>query len=250
MTEQKITDRVAKLLRKAESTTSAEEAEALTSKAAALMMKHGLDRARVEAAMSSGDARREEFKRAVVKFPGSYRLALRNLASQVVSGVGSCDQFYVTYDRYDELHVVGRESDVDDVLVLMSSVGLQSSDALDRWWRGDRWRYAGCTPRERFRARREFLIGFARGVRQRLDLQRRSTLAEEEAAEPGTALVVADRAAQLDRFMRENFPDIAEARPSQVLGGGIEAAEAGLAAGRNARVGATDLGPSRRGIEG
>lgn len=250
MTDEKIADKVAKLLRKAEGTTNPNEAEAFTSKASELMIRHGIDRARVEASMAPDDARREPIKRAVVKFTGTYRLALRSIASQVVWGMGTCEQFYVTYKDYDELHVVGRESDVDDVMVLMASVGLQADESLTRWWRENRWRYEGYTPRQRFRTRREFLISFGGGVRERLDLQRRATLVEEERAEPGTALVVADRAAQLGRFMRENFPDIADAPPSRILGGGYEASEAGRQAGRNARVGATEVGSSRREIDG
>lgn len=234
-----MTDRIAKLLRKAERTEVPEEAEAFTAKAAALMVKHGVDRARVEALMAPDDARREKIKHVVIKFTGSYRIPLRHMASCVVQGLGTCRDFFVSYRRrpgrvaYDDLHIYGHESDVDDLMVLLSSISLQSSDALKRWWSRSQHLYGDRS--ERFRARRQFLISYGQGVHSLLVRQRETTLAAEERAEPGTALAVTDRSGRLDDFMRAHHPDI-QRGTVRVMGGGPFAEASGFRAGLEANV--------------
>lgn len=246
MTEERYADKIAKLLRKAEGTDNEDEARIFTAHAAALMMKHGIDQARVEALMAPDDARREEIKTVAIRLTGSYRLALRRIAFCVVSGLGTCREFYVPHRKYDVFYVVGHASDVDAAMVLITSIGMQSSDALKRWWVTERHWYD--TPREKFRARRQFLISFGDGVWDRLVRQREASMTKAEAAEPGTALAVVDRAAHLDAHMDEQHPDILAARPSRMIGDG-NAMVAGLQAGRLARVNTTEVGAGRPQIQ-
>jgi hypothetical protein len=246
VTEDKLADRIAKLLRKAEGTDNDEEARIFTAHAAALMTKHGIDRARVEAMMAPDDARREEIKTVAIKLTGSYRMALRKIAYCVVSGLGTCREFYVAHRNYDVFYIVGHASDVDAAMMLIASIGMQSSDALKRWWVDEREWYD--TPRDKFRARRQFLISFGEGVWDRLTTQRRATEAEAEIAEPGTALAIVDRAAHLDAHMAASHPDIRDARPSRMVGDG-NAMVAGREAGRRARVNATEVSAGRPQIQ-
>lgn len=246
MTEDRLADKIAKLLRKAERTDNEAEAETFTAHAAALMMRHGMDRARIEALMAPDDARREEIKTAAIKLTGSYRLALRRIAYCVVDGLGACREFYVSHRNHDVFYVVGHASDVDAAMVLITSIGMQSSDALKNWWVAERFWYD--TPREKFRARRQFLISFAEGVWDRLVRQREASMAEAEVAEPGTALAVVDRAAHLDAHMADQHPDIGKARPSRMIGDG-NARVAGRQAGRMATVNTTEVGSGRPQIQ-
>jgi hypothetical protein len=245
VTEDKIADKIAKLLRQAEGTDNEDEARTFTAHAAALMVRHGIDQARVEALMAPDDARREEIRTVAIKMTGSYRVALRRLAFSVVSGLGTCREFYVSHRNYDVFYVVGHASDVDAAMVLITSIGMQSSDALKRWWADERWWYD--TPNERFRARRQFLISFGEGVRDRLMIQRRGTEAEAELAEPGTALAIVSRAAHLDVHMADRHPDIRKVR-SRMVGDG-NARDAGRRAGRLARVNEAEVGSGRPQIQ-
>lgn len=246
MTEDKVADKIAKLLRKAEGTDNEDEAKIFTAHAAALMMKHGIDRARVEALMAPDDARREEIKTVALKLTGSYHVALRRIAYCVVSGLGACRTFYVSYRSYEVFYVVGHASDVDAAMVLITSIGMQSSDALKRWWAIERDWYD--TPREKFRARRQFLISFGEGVWTRLVRQRNAAMAEAEVSEPGTALAIVDRVARLDAHMAASHPDIRDARPSRMVGD-RDAQIAGHEAGRLARVNTPEVGAGRPQIQ-
>jgi hypothetical protein len=246
VTEDKLADKIAKLLRQAEGTDVEAEAQVFTAHAAALMVKHGIDQARVEALMAPDDARREEIKTVAIKLTGSYRLALRRIAFCVVSGLGTCREFYVSHRNHDMFYVIGHASDVDAAMVLITSIGMQSSDALKRWWVGERLWYD--TPQEKFRARRQFLISFGEGVWERLVRQRKASMAEAEAAEPGTALAVVDRATHLDAHMAEQHSDVRAARPSRMIGDG-NARVAGRQAGRLARVNTAEVGAGRPQIQ-
>lgn len=246
MTSDKIADKIAKMLRKAEGTDNESEADVFTARAAALMMKHGIDRARVEALMSPNDARREEIKTVAIKMTGSYQLALRMIAYYVVNGLGTCREFFVSFKNYEIFYIVGHASDVDDAMVLLTSIGMQSSDALKSWWAVNRRWYGH--PRERFHARREFLISFGKGVQERLKIQRETVMSEAEAAEPGTALAVVDRTARLDAHMSSQYPELRKSKSARVAGD-RHAQVAGREAGRQARVNTTEVGAGRPQIQ-
>ncbi|MGO1920858.1 MAG: DUF2786 domain-containing protein, partial [Microbacterium sp.] len=87
MSESKM-DLIAKLLAKAESTTP-EEAEALTEHAERLMVKYGIEQARLDARRAKLGQAREEIVQEQMVFTGSYARDIRELGGNVAFALGS-----------------------------------------------------------------------------------------------------------------------------------------------------------------
>lgn len=205
-TENKYAAKIAALLRKAESTTHEEEAEALREKAYALMAKWGVDDAMAAAAAEQAGGPREKIEKRTVRFTDQFAVAWSRLWNGTALGMGGLkvvqEQLRNSRGRLNgqiDLHVVGHESDLDRFLSLVTSLRLQAQREEARWWALHRYDFhetedGGArmlTPSEGFRQRREFLFGFAAGVRKKLEAQRVQATRETT----GSALVLVDRQA-------------------------------------------------------
>jgi hypothetical protein len=185
-------DRVRKLLAKAEADgVTPPEAEALTAKAAELMARYGIDRARLARTAPGTDK------------PAARIIDIHNPWAQVrahllggLAGAMRCQCVLLSTDRPGaRIHVFGYQSDLERTDVMYTSLLLQMARALD---------YAPVPPGTRsVRAwRRSYLLGFCTAVITRVKA------AEERAAaapaptpgEPSTALVLSDRAVYIRRL--------------------------------------------------
>ena len=206
-------DRVRKLLAKAEAEgVTPPEAEALTAKAAELMARYGIDRARlvgVRAHLLAGLA-------------GAMRCQCVLLHT---SGPGA------------RIHVFGYASDLERADILYTSLLLQMARGLAAAVIPDGVRSARAW-------RRSWLLGFVTAVITRV----RS--AEERAAEsadgetptgPSTALVLADRAVVIRRQLEQAYPVTRKTRITY-SGRGYTA---GFAQGQRADIGNARLGRAR-----
>lgn len=183
---------IERLLAKAEST-SPEEAEALTEHAERLMIKYGIEQARL-------DERRGRAGDGIVEcrrlFTGVYRLDERQIGIAVAFGLGTVRPLQASIRGAGVvLYFVGFESDVRLADRLLDSLLLQARVALREWWLGHEALYRFDSQYERQRARAGFLRGFAWGVRDRLAASRVAVVAE---AGSGTDLVLASRIARVD----------------------------------------------------
>ena len=192
-------DRVRKLLAKAEAEgVTPPEAEALTAKAAELMARYGIDRARLAAARPDTDQ------------PGSRIIDIANPWAQVrahllagLAGALRCQCVLLSTAKPGaRIHVFGYTSDLERTDILYTSLLLQMARGLTA---------AVVPPGVRsVRAwRRSWLLGFVTAVitRVRSAEDRAATSTEGETQDgPSTALVLADRALVIRRQLEQAYP--------------------------------------------
>jgi hypothetical protein len=229
-------DRVRKLLAKAEAEgTTPPEAEALTAKAAELMAKYGIDRARLAASRPETDR------------PGNRIIDIDNPWAQVrahllagIVGAMRCQCVTLrTSGPGARIHVFGYASDLERADILYTSLLLQMAHALTRAIVPDGVRSVRAW-------RRSFLLGYVTAVITRV------RAAEDRAAQAGvdprdesgksTALVLADRSFVVRALLQESYPVTRKTRITY-SGRGYGA---GYAQGQRADIGGTRVGAGGR----
>ena len=223
--DDRVLDRVRKLLTRAEHpATPPAEAEACSAKAAALMSRHLIDRAMVDA----GNERHEEpvVRRLLVEPPYAVGkvVLLTNVAAAfdlrlAVGGSRRSGPQLCT--------LVGFPGDVAMVELLFTSLLLQASTAMR----------AASAARDDVKAfRRAFLFGYADTIGARLRRVREETVSEAVAATPGTDLVLVDREARVAAAFTREFPRLRTLRVTSSSGSGFVAGQdAGVRADLSAR---------------
>jgi len=193
--DQGLLTRVRALLAKAESTTFAAEAEALTAKAQELMVRHSIDETLVHARESGGHydvcARRLH-----LDDPYAMTKAL------LVQEVADANQVRAVWDNVlGASTMIGMEADCAQVELLVTSLLIQATRAMTE--HGHAGRTGGVSRSPTFR--RSFLTGYAIRIGQRL-----TETADRVAAEYGTELVplLAERRAAVDEAAEELFPHV------------------------------------------
>jgi hypothetical protein len=227
-------DRVRKLLAKAEAEgVTPPEAEALTAKAAELMARYGIDRARLAASRPDTDR------------PGNRIIDIANPWAQIrahllagLAGAMRCQCVLLSTSRPGaRIHVFGYASDLERADILYTSLLLQMA-------RGLTTTVVPAGVRSPRAWRRSWLLGFVSAVitRVRTAEERAAAGAEgEEQAGPSTALVLADRALVVRRQLEEAYPVTRKTRITY-SGRGYSA---GYAQGQRADIGNARLGSAR-----
>jgi hypothetical protein len=195
------------LLDKARSTPFEAEAEAATAKAFELMARHHVDEALLEARRAADDPTRI-VEHDVDLGRGPY---VNGRLSLLVHVSGALSVRCLTSSGPDGRigHLIGHRSDVDRALLLFHSLHAQAaarmvtaSDAARGGRRPASWVV---------RFRRSFLFGFAVTVGERLTEANAAVRADEPAS---TALVLADRSARVDEWVRTNYGRLSSHRSS------------------------------------
>jgi hypothetical protein len=228
-------DRVRKLLAKAEAEgVTPPEAEALTAKAAELMARYGIDRARLAASRPGTDR------------PGNRVIDIANPWAQVrahllagLAGAMRCQCVLLSTDRPGaRVHVFGYASDLERADILYTSLLLQMARGLA----------AAAVPdgvRSVRAWRRSWLLGFVSAVVGRVrSAEERAAAGADGSSAPGpsTALVLADRAVEVRRQLEEAYPVTRRTRITY-SGRGYRA---GYAQGERADIGQTRLKSARQ----
>ena len=191
-------DRVRKLLAKAEAEgVTPPEAEALTAKAAELMARYGIDRARLAASRPDTDR------------PSSRIIDIANPWAQVrahllagLAGAMRCQCVLLSTTKPGaRIHIFGYASDLERADILYTSLLLQMARGLT---------VAVVPAGVSVRAwRRSWLLGFVTAVITRVksaeDRAAASAQGETQAG-PSTALVLADRAVVIRRQLEQTYP--------------------------------------------
>ncbi len=192
-------DRVRKLLAKAEAEgVTPPEAEALTAKAAELMARYGIDRARLAVTRPDSDR------------PGSRIIDIDNPWAQVrghllagLAGAMRCQCVLLGTTRPGaRIHIFGYASDLERVDILYTSLLLQMAHGLTTT-------VVPVGVRSSRAWRRSWLLGFVTAVitRVRSAEDRAAATAEQEThSGPSTALVLADRAMVIRRQLEQEYP--------------------------------------------
>ena len=230
--------KIAALLRQAENpAVTAAEAEIFLHKAQALMTRYAISEALVEAARSGQEA--EKIISDQVVYRGVYSAALYDIGAAITRANG-CRALAHKTSKSTVLTINGFASDVARVKMLDASVQIQAAGGLIKYWAGvdSSW----MSPMQKFKARREFLFGFARGLGGQLTKARAEGEAAAQADEverggssDSVALVVRSRKQRVDEWVDETYGQLRTVHRNYSYGGS-GANAAGRAAGRSADV--------------
>jgi hypothetical protein len=211
--DDRVLERVRKLLARAEHpATPAAEAEACSAKAAALMSRHVIDQAMLDARRPDGS--QPVTRQLVVDAP--YAVAKAVLLDAVARAFRVCVAITSDADAGDRgarrCTLVGFPADLRMAELLFTSLLLQSSAAM-----------LAATPNgagvKAFR--RAFLFGYAAAIGARLREVRRDTEEQAVAEKPGAELVLVDRHARVERAFAEQFPRLRTLRATVSDRGGV-----------------------------
>lgn len=231
--------KVRKLLAKAEDPAATEhESETYTAKAAQLIADYGIDRA----LLAQGDPATDPVGDSVVVVDNPYATDKVDLVAAVAQQMRCTPVVrtrWVDGVKERSVHLFGHASDLTRVEVLYTSLLLQATTQLLRT----------PVPRGEHKAafRRSWLAGFRMAVTRRLSEaeERAEQHAEARFAAVGTstALVLADRSAQVSTAVQDSYPHLRTARPRTLSGSG---APQGWAAGERADLGGQRVAAGRR----
>lgn len=231
---EKIAERIALLLNKAERTTP-EEAEALTAAASKLMAKYMIDQATIDARRSKEGKNSEKIIEKILKFRGAYRGEMLHMGHSVGRALGTIRTLQATWGQGGKefyLYLIGFESDVAQAELLINSLQLQAAVAVRAWWKENKEDYSWMNSYEQEKGRRSFVHGFGTGAGQRIAANRREAVQE---ASTGTELVLVDRKTKVDTYIDQTHK-LSKGR-ARTATGGDSAAYSGRQAGLNANTG-------------
>jgi len=210
-------DRVRKLLAKAERTDNEHERATFMAAAAALMAKYGIDSLDPERPRQAPGDR-------IVTLPGPWAREKARLVSLVAQALRCRPLLIGRADGGQRVHVFGFAADLERAELLATSLLLQMAAGLARV----------PPPVAAVRAyRRSWLLGFTDEVYRLLCAA--EARAEERAPVAGTALVLADRRAEVEEAVAAVYPRVRQSVP-RTSGTGYRD---GMAAGRLADLGRT-----------
>lgn len=249
MSTSKIASKIALLLAKAEGTDNAAEQAAYSAKAEQLMLQHGIERAML--AGMTGQEARDEITTRIMEFPGGYRKSHTLATYSVIRALGlnayKSERAPYSLDpskHCTRLTIVGPSRDLDDAVILATSIVLQAMTSLRPWWREvgrDRAAMSGVSQQS---TSDQYVQGYADGAAERIRAMRATTAQEWESTHgEGTVAVVQNRT---ERDIRE-FMDGMNLRAGSSRGSraAYGASDAGRAAGRRADVGASRVAGRR-----
>lgn len=241
MNEAKL-DLIAKLLAKAEKTTP-EEAEALTEHAERLMVKYGIEQARIDERRGRLGQSREEIVKERMLFTGAYARDLREIGTHVARALDTVRPLIADQPRVGSiLYLVGFASDAQQARVLTASLQVQAMVAMRAWWIAIRDDYRWHTDSEKRRARSGFIRGFGAGAAERIASSRRRIIEEIiEESGSGTELVLASRRDRVDAAIDAMSTVKGRRRQDAEIG----AFYSGQGSGREANTGGSALSAGR-----
>jgi hypothetical protein len=257
----KYAQKIAALLRKAESTNSPQEAEALTDKAQELMTRYAIESGMLEA---HKDSEREEIVERTIDYGGLYSVALRGIGSTVARKNGCKILVSKGYGRGPSggdtarLHVIGFESDVERVIVLDASVQIQAVIALRKWSKDNLQDWM--SRQQKSHSKRDFYFGFAQGLGQRLqnaqEVSQAAVVEEMAEAQSETVQATSESVGLMIRSRKERIEDWTDSRYGQLRSvrsrsyqsGGAGGWTAGHRAGTQANTGSSGALKNRKAL--
>jgi hypothetical protein len=246
----KYADRIAKLLAKAESTNHSAEADSLFAKAQELMTEHNITAAMLAEA---GSEAADILSDGEMYFTGVFRKVTMRHAF-IVARYNNVQTVYregmeLGTKQAIRVSFFGFKSDIANVELLVNSLQLQCAQAMQRWCKTDEIFAMASTPMEKFKEKREFIIGFQNSIETRLHEAReagrraaaaaaaernKSTMAD---AASKVALVVQSKEDMVTEGFHQRYPRLGKGRSGAMSRGSANARGAGQAAGARANMG-------------
>jgi hypothetical protein len=211
--DSRLLQRVRGLLRKAESTEFAEEAEALTAKAQELIARHAIDTLELD---GDGDHSQTPVNRRI--YLDDPYVDAKALLVDRVAAANRCRAVYASVFGWSD--VVGFPADLDAVELLTQSLLAQAASAVAR--EGSRVDGAGRSRTRSFR--RAFLVGFAQRIGERLAAATTATVAAS--GDDRLLPVLQSRDARVRDHTAELFPRVEQRSTSISNGSGWAAGKA------------------------
>jgi len=242
--DDRMLERVRRLLSKAEGAATDAERDAYNGKAAELIARYGIE----EALLAAQQTAPQHAADRVVTLDAPYARDKGSLLAAVASPLRV--RAVLRSNRQGvgtelSMHLFGMRADLDRVDVLYTSLLVQAAHGL-----------AVVRPRNGYESvaayRRSWMIGFAYVIQQRLIAAEEAVRVQAEEGRmangaatgtPSVSLVLADRDALVDQVVAEAYPRLRTARSRMLSGSG--SAE-GAAAGRRADLGSPRLGRRAR----
>lgn len=251
-------DKIDKLLRKATSTDAEAEAEALREKAYAMMAKYSIDQAEIEARRrAAGEQVIEKIVTKTIKITGIFRYGLATMSTQIilalenigVQGYMVDKQFAIVRQQNGspkfreaiDFVVAGYESDVDQTILLLTSLQIQAATAMTTWWKSDpsHERFARGLA---FRSKRSFIEMFGVGAGQKIRLAQRRARATLSSGS-GAEIAIRDKSQDVEEFLADKGLVVKAKRRKA---GAWEARDSGYNAGQRANTGDPGVGRTER----
>lgn len=244
--KRKMEAKVAKLLRLAEhANTPPEEAANASAQASAIMEKYALDELMV--ARLAGQSVVDKLHKKFYEYKGVYNFADAFLVSQLARVCNLKAIQSKLGGSHIKMTVLGFESDFTRFDVLLTSALLQRSTATNKYISGLGSRWDLQTASQKYNAKRSFMVGFANGFADKVAEASRHVINEVKAERgSGAELMLVERRDQVQKFVAQEFPRLRAGRGVKITG----SHGAGVQAGRNANIGGTGLGGTRRAIGG
>lgn len=223
---------IAQMLAKAESTPYPAEAEAFQEQAERMMVRFGIEQAEIDAERGKQGQSQEEIVVRAYEFAGTYKEG-RFMSYYAVAVAFNTVQAIRSKGRNTwTMHLIGAESDVDQIVQLFDSMTLQSDVAMKSWWatRQHDWEMFQATAHQKKMERRTFLMGFAYAVAARI-----KAIYQEESE--GKELVLVGRKQRAEEEANKRFQTKTER--SRLAQGSSRATAAGHRAGQNATINPT-----------
>lgn len=233
---EKMKNRIAMFLAKAEATPYEEERDTFNAAAEKLMIRLGIARAELE---GLGEVKPEKIVEVRRAYEGNYSISYIPFVYHVANGFGHLtvlQQRTAGLTRY--AYIIGNESDVQEFCILLDSLELQVKSALRKWQKDNIEARRGLTDMQKFLQHRSFIEGFGAKVGSRL-AERRTT--EESRVSTGTELVLVSKDERRQEWLDNTYGEI-KADKSQRRHSSV-GFSAGHKAGANASLG-------EKGIEG
>jgi hypothetical protein len=242
--DDRMLERVRRLLAKAEGATTDAERDAYNSKAAELIARYGIE----EALLGAQQATRPTPGDRVVFLDAPYARDKGSLLAAIAMPLGV--RAVMRRGQADSptllsMHLFGMSSDLERVDILYTSLLVQAAHGL-----------AVVRPRDAYESvaayRRSWMIGFAYSIQQRLvaaeaaaraDAESGAAASSKQPVGPSVSLVLADRAALVDAAMTDAYPRLRNAAPRVLSGSG---SAAGAAAGKRADLGGKRVTAGKR----
>ena len=224
--------------------TPAAEAETALHRAELLMVRHGIERAAVDA---RGDKPREEIVEEVITFFGPYFQATHS-SYQAIGAYGTCFLMQTSGKFYDlakaktslgkRIWIVGTRSEVAKMITLARSLETQSLVAMNRWWKSEgRHSVPHGTGWDNFIAKREFVFGFMSAAASRV----LEIIRTEAPSGSSSELVLVGARERAEASAKDNHGRLGRARGSRMSESGTGARGSGYAAGRGANINQNSL---------
>lgn len=239
MTDDKMIDKITKLLNKAEKAGTDEEAEAFSAKAQELMTKWAIDEMTVAAAR--GKAHSSD-KIVIERVPLGKTYADEDC--RLYDRVAKCNNVRVAFDSYGKrATLVGYQSDVTNVKLLVGSLLIQCGRQCNRQAKAAF--KPGMSAFDKYVWRRSFKDAFASSVGQRLKAAMQTVINEVD--DGSLVPMLRNRADEVDEFTKDLGWGVGRASTRRADWDGMAA---GSAAGRKADVGSPKVNSGVRGALG